>query len=202
MKILITLMIGLLSTTLSAKEIEGYIIDNGDSTEVVLFVKSLFGVISFEYNNLEFKFTKNGGEKETIFPKKGLSIAFKDDGTDYLFMSLPKYKMNNSLEFFFTHVSYYRDRILVVSAIKSRDNALVYDSTTRDVRGGGETNSIVNTFYSKEKGYLEYGLFNFRKKAKVYFSDCPELVSKIQDKEFIEFDLHEIAAFYAQCKAK
>lgn len=202
MKILITLLIGFLSTTLLAKEIEGYIIDQGDSTKVVLYVKALFGVISLENNNLEFEFTRNGGEKETVFPKEGLSIVFKEDGVDYLYMSLPKFKMNNSKDLFFTHVNYYTNRMLVVAAIKTGYNPPVYNSTTGGESGGGVTNSTVNTFYSKEKGYLEFGLFNFRKKAKVYFSDCPELVSKIQDKEFIEFDLQQIAAFYNQCKSK
>lgn len=201
MRNLIALCFILLSVNLYAKKVEGYIIDNGDTTQVTLHVKGFLGEVSIAKNDQFIKYSKNGGSKTKIFPKKGLRVVFEDNGYLYNFMSLKEYDSWGETSLSFTHVEYESEDIMVVNAVKTSYNAPTHNPQTGVMSGGGTTKSTFKTFYSVEKGYLHYGMFNFRKRAMAYFSDCPMLVKKIKDKELISYDLHKIAKLYSQCKS-
>lgn len=199
--LLLLLSLVFVNSSAFAKKIKGYIIEEGDTTEVILYVKGFLGEPSITKNYNQFKYSKNGGAKELLFPKEGTSVVFEHISKKYVFMSLPKIDDQEYAELYFTNVDYIGGNMLVVSAVRRRNHGEYYNTTTGMFTGGGTTTTTLKTLYSEEKGYLVYNLLNFRKKAKIYFSDCSSLVEKIDNRSLTSKELVEIVKIYDQCKS-
>ncbi len=199
MKILITLMVGLLTFSASAKKIKGYIVDNGDTTQVVLYVKFALGEPSIVRNYDFFKYSITEEEDNIkLYPREGVEVLFKHKGKECLFRSLEEYKPVGSPSIGFVSTEYRGKSVSVVSAVRINQSIGQHDPATGFWNPGGISKSTWSTLYSSSKGYLEFGILNFRKAAKAYFSDCPELVDKIAKKEVNSSTLDEIVDFYDQ----
>lgn len=199
MRILTLILVYLLSCSLFAKKIEGSIIENGDTSNVTLYVQCALGYPSLTRNSEYFEYSEKGEDIKVLYPKPGVEVHFNHKGDSYIFQSLNYFSDPGKSGVGFMCLERkgkYLSAIIAVNIIEEEDivdykGQLLPNDISKEIR---------TTFYSPEKGFMKFGAFNFRKQAKLYFSDCPTLVSKIDEKEFTRSSILEIVDFYNRFK--
>jgi hypothetical protein len=209
-KIFSTCLLALCCFTVSAEKIEGLIITKTeDSLQVTFEIPLQLFTREPDYERLQrkVKYYDVNGKKQTLKPKdaKEIHFTYKNErirmrarrntssflgGTfslnagDYIFLRLLE---DGPVQLF---LYYY-----------TQNSPGVVDPTTGIMTGG--------LMYDTDRCLLQKGdageltpiraLF-FKKDMSAFFSDCPELVKKIEEKEFKREHLREIVQFYnTQC---
>ncbi|HEX6226778.1 MAG TPA: hypothetical protein VFZ52_20305 [Chryseolinea sp.] len=192
----------LLSIQVNAKKIQGKIILNDDREMNVTMIVP-FGFLASDpaYIKLQngVKYLDASNKKITIRPDDAKEISFKWNGRDVRMLSV-----NDDLELGSLFSSH--DRVFlkleIDGAVKlftcfwTQSSPGMYNATTGGVTGG--------TTYSVEKYALKMrngpltrprGLA-FRKDMTEFFADCPELVERIQSRDFKKGDLELMVRVY------
>ncbi len=133
------------------------------------------------------------GKKKRLKPSQAQAFTFTYEGTEFTMVS---HQLSGGL---------FSRNVFMLLVMDGR--AKMYEYTVTTSRGGGPNmpaSTTTTTHYLIQKGsnpLYEPTLIGFRKRMSEYFSDCPELVSMIQGKEFRRRDLDEIILYYNnQCK--
>lgn len=199
-------------TTAYAKKIPGYYISNTHDTVRVLFnipIKFLAQVPNFAKLQDEVKYFDSKNEKHFLEPDMALEMVFEYNGQKFRMLS-----RNDNLGL---NGSFSSNNRIFLNLIKDGRLKLFeyYYSgsagTPMMSAGGGAPMMIggspggCNSILQKGDGPLfeiSVSLFNsFKKQASDYFSDCPALSNKIQNKEYRIDDIELIVDYYNRnCK--
>ncbi len=185
---------------LEARKMEGKIIYQTDTVDVVfnIPVKLFSGEPNFQRLQYKVKYYNKAGKQQALKPHEAIEIQFKF-GNENIRMLSRDYSMGMMNPFSF------QDRIFLKLDIDGELKLFNYYYTSQTpgtvnasgVMTGGLSYSDDHYLLQKGDGEIKSprGLA-FKKDMAEYFSDCPALVEKIQDKEFRKKDLEFIVQFY------
>jgi hypothetical protein len=150
---------------------------------------TLKGLVRFPYIQKDMPFS--GKEKlryKTERNKPSKKIAAKDIDkvllSEAIFISISRNKKNSKFGF---------AELVIDGAVKLVKRA-VFNSSGQRMETLTESLFVIDNDMAIAFNYAE--LKSFKKRAKAYFEDCPELVYKIENETFKRNDLVKIAAFY------
>ena len=187
--------------SLQAKKIDGTIILENDTLIVTLKIPYKFLAQEPNYEKLQYKikYFDTEGNKVILKPHEAKEIRFNDGFDDIRMLSRPN---NLDLGSLFSISSH----IFLKLEIDGNLKLFKYHYTQSS---GGMYNGATGTYtagysYNVEKYILQKGdeelkrtrSLVFRKDLMDYFSDCPELAKKIEEKEFRKRDLELIVQYY------
>jgi hypothetical protein len=206
-KIVLLITIGVIFTfKLEAKKIEGKIFFEHDTMDVIfnIPVDLITEEPNFESLQQRVKYYDSEGKKHILRPDDAKEYRFKSYHREIRMIS-----RKNTLEsgrLFSTGNNIFL-RLQVDGYLKlfnyyfTRTTAGTFNGPTGAMNSG--------TSYSSERYVLQKGDdvlkrtkgLNFKKDMQEYFSDCPKLAEKIENKEFRQYDLRSIVRFYnSQCR--
>ncbi len=218
-KICILIVMGLVLTIkLEAKKIEGKIVLENDTIDVVFNIPVNFFTQEPNYEKLQnkVKYFDATGKKTSLRPDDAKEIQFK-----FEFENIRMVSRYNSLGLgnMFTTNSNIFLRIIIDGNLKlfmyyytQRTPGMVSNAGSFGPSGGFTGTSSFMTggaAYSVERCILQKGNgelkrpkgLTFKNDMVEYFSDCPSLVKKIESKDFRKDDLNFIVEFYNKnCK--
>jgi len=201
-KLVLLVTIGLLSSiTLNAKKINGEIIFENDTVEVMFKIPFKFFTQEPNYEKLQVKvkYYNSDGTKVILRPDDAKEIRFNDGYEDIRMLS--RYNSLGIGSIFSTSSNIFLrleidGNVKLFSYYYTQSSGGMYNGATGTMTGGY---SYSVEKYILQKGELELkrtkGLM-FRKDMVEYFSDCPELAEKIKEKEFRKGDMISIVRFY------
>ena len=201
-KLLFLVTIGLISSiTLNAKKIDGKILFENDTVDVIFKIPFNFFTQELNYEKLQnkVKYYDSDGNKVILRPDQAKEIRFNDGFFEIRMLSRYNSLGLGSMFSMSTNIflKLETDGYLKLFRYYYTQNSVgMYNGTTGTMTGG-YSYSVEN--YILQKGNLELkrpkGLM-FRKDMIEYFSDCPELSKKIEGKEFRKNDLESIVRYY------
>ncbi|NOZ46096.1 MAG: hypothetical protein GXO79_04860 [Chlorobi bacterium] len=206
-KLFIVVVLGLIcSAKVEAKKIKGKILFQDDTIEVIFNIPIKFFSQEPNYERLQYKvkYYNQSGKKVVIRPDDAEEIRFKYQSKEIRMLSLYntlglgnifsissniflKLEIDGNLKLF----NYYY----------TQQAPGMYSASTGMVTGG-YSYSVEKYILQKGNGKLKRtkGL-TFKNDMISYFSDCPELVTKIENKEFRKKDIQSIVMYYnSNCK--
>ena len=206
-KTVFLITLGLIFTfKLEAKKIEGKIFFEHDTMDVIFNIPIDLITLepNFEKLQLKVKYFDQAGKKHILRPDDAKEYRFK-----YLYREIRMISRKNSLGIggiFLTDKN-----IFLQLEVDGYLKLFNYYFTRRI---GGTYNAATGTMYpgmsfDSERYILQKGDdvlkrtkgLNFKKDMQEYFSDCPKLAEKIENKEFRQYDLRSIVRFYnSQCR--
>ncbi|PXY03082.1 hypothetical protein DF185_03045 [Marinifilum breve] len=184
-KLLPLILLMLMAVSVKAVDVKGQIITGKDTMNVML--KIPVNMISQQpaYKNLQNKirYITEDGEKKKLKPDMADEIKFKFGNDTIRMVSVPD-PVGGSHDGYFDYFIFIK--IYVDGKIK------LYQHYSTPMYG----NNGKVWYLKKEDQPLKLVADFGRKKMKKYFSDCPELVKKIESKEFKGKDIIQIVQFY------
>lgn len=188
-----------------AKKIQGIIITTLDTMEVTLRVSTNFFTGSINYPAIQNKvrYIDKNGKKKRIRADEAKEVRFTYKGEDIRLLAreVPialagifsnnrvflRLKMDGPLRLF----TYY----------SKSNNPDLYNGSTGTWSGGGSSVREI-TLLQKGDGMVKNpNFFKFRKDMMEYLNDCPDLVGKLEKKDFKRRDVFEMVGYYnSKCK--
>lgn len=201
-KLIFITVIGLIFTLrLEAKKIEGQIFNKNDTVNVTMNIPIKFFTQEPNYEKLQYKikYFDSTGVKKVLRPEDAVEIRFT-----YEYEKIRMLSRQNTLGLgnIFSMSSNIFLRIEIDGDLKlfnyyyTQSSPEMYNAST-GITTGGYSYSVEKYILQKGDGELKRpkGLA-FKKDMIEYFSDCPELVDKIESKDFRKNDLESIVRFY------
>ena len=206
-RLLILITIGLFFTLkLEAKKVEGRIITNNDTVDVVFNIPVNFFTRKPNYEQLQYKirYIDLTGKKQTLRPDNANEIQFfyRDEHVRLLSkvnsIGLGRILSSDRSIFLKLEID---GRVKLFSYYYSERSPDMNDVSAGTVTGG-HTYTVERYVLQKEDGELKRPReLTFRKDMADYFSDCTQLAEKILNKEFNRNDLSAIVNYYnSKCK--
>jgi len=201
-KIVFWVVIGLVLTLkLEAKKIEGKIFFEHDTAEVILIIPIKFFTQEPNFEKLQYKvkYINSIGKKIVLRPDNAREVQFKFENENVRMLS----RYNSlGLGSIFSSSNNIFLRLEIDGELKlfnyyyTQSSPGMYNASTGTMTGG--------YYYSVERYVLQKGdgelkrpkSLTFRNDMAEYFSDCPGLVERIEDKDFRKGDLKSIVKFY------
>lgn len=201
-KIITSVIIGVFLTfTLQAKNIAGKIILGNDTLDVVfqIPVKLFSGQPNFEKLQYKVRYLDSNKKKITLRPHEAKEIQFMHGAEQVRMLS----RFNTlGLGNIFSSNTHIFLRLEIDGPLKlfsyyyTQQSPGMYNASTGVVTGG-YAYSVERYIMQKGSGELKRPKnLSFKKDMAEYFSDCPTLVDKIQDKDFKKYDMEAIVSFY------
>lgn len=204
------LLVALVATgSAEAKKIKGFIIFGRDTVEVTFKVSVGLFASEPSLERMQYKviYYDGNGKRNVLRPDMAKEIRFAYKGKEIRMLS------RSTLGIDFADVLMLDTDIFLKIEVDGPVKLFRFYSTRQS---GGNMNPTTGMMtgtmsYSVERFLLQKGsgmlkrpkTLTFRKDMKEYFGDCPELVSKIESKEFTKNELFSIVSFYnAQCKKR
>jgi hypothetical protein len=199
---ILTPLIAILVTSLavSAKKIEGtiFFLDNRE-LKVTFFVPVNFLTqeVTFQSIQNKIKYLDSSGERITLRPSQAKEIRFVYMGESIRMLSRP----NASFSVFSFDSSIFLkleiDGPLKLFRYYQKQQSAGFGNPSMGSYSPGYAYTIESNILQKGNGELMRPTgISFRKDMAIYFSDCPELVNKIQEKEFKRGDMEAIVNTY------
>jgi len=208
---LLIFVIGLAFTfKLEAKKVEGLIFFEKDTVKVTFEIPVSFFSEEVDYQKLQYKVKYYGtdGKKIVLKPEQAKEIQFKDGYQEIRMLSRENTLGGGNIFFGSSNIFL---KLEMDGSIKMFKYFYTQTSPGMTVGGGGMAGGTIMVgggSYNVEKFVLQKGnselkrprgLF-FRKDMIEYFSDCPELAKKIENKDYTSDDLDAIVRYYnSQC---
>lgn len=186
---------------------------NSQKIKTILFLKNADSIIGYSkginYSNIQFSKERKGKYKKIDIKEIEKVILYSKKGKKE-YHHLYVQKKRGVDEFFALLISEGPINHYLYSSYYSFINHISTDVTGNAMnssRSANITSHSVNINYLKKENEKQsflisdvyWSLFGekyFRKKASVFFKDCPTLIKKIKTKEFKKSDLVEIIEFY------
>jgi len=191
----------LLLTNLHARRVPGKIISQGKVVNVTIKIPSFtFFMSSSSYEQLQYKvkYFDEAGNKHILRPDYADEIQFEDGGQLVRMLSRP-----NTLNL--GNIFNMSKNIFLKLEVDGELKLFSYFYTSRSpgmytgagMMMGGYTYTVERFILQKGNGNLKRPrTLTFRKDMADYFSDCPDLVNKIENKYFKQNDLNSMVAYY------
>jgi hypothetical protein len=200
--LVVVFLIGLAGFTY-AEKVEGMIFyPDGDKEEVIFDLPVVAGKINYFKLQEKVKFSDSFGEVKVLRPEKvkELRFTFNDEKIRMISLNKSDYVPGSPISS--------SENIFLKLEVKGNLSLFYYEGTElRNTQIGSYYSFIDNYILKKEDGSLLSSNLStrttnqFRKIMMEYFSDCPELVTKIEKKEFERQHIREIVGFYnSYCK--
>lgn len=200
-KILFTTCLSLLfSFQMQAKKMEGRIITENDTTEVLFSIP--VDLLSREpnYQKLQnkVKYFDSKDKKKTIRPDDIIEYQFIYNDFDIRMVSV---KNDLNVGNIFSN----QKNIFLKLEYDGKAKLFRYYSTNTHTGGKDIVTGQPNQFTTKNETFvikkedtslLLVPFMRFKKKMSEFFSDCPKLIEKINKKEFQSIDILQIVLFY------
>ena len=182
----------------SAKQLPGKILTAQGATDVIFLVPR--GSVPFEpdYNSMQYKirYLDPQGRKRTLRPGQCLEISFVNNGEEVRMLSRantwepgPKFRFNRNL-FLKLEVDGYLK--LFRNYYKESDQLAGSTSTV----GQFEYTYYRHLVQSGDDELKILNVLNFRSDMTAYFTDCPELAERINNRDLRRRDAAEIVQYY------
>jgi len=177
-----------------AEDIKGKIIYRNDTVDVIFNIPTISITGKIKYTKLQnkVKYYDLAGKKVKLFPEDVVEIRFS-----YLNEDIRMLSVRDTHDF---SDNFSKSKNIFLKLIIDGELKL-FEYHFSD--SSGEMTYVTTSYILKRnKGELWWPeQWAFRKDMVNYFSDCPELTRKIQEKEFEISDFVEIVKFYyANCK--
>jgi hypothetical protein len=184
------------------------IFGKNDQEEVVFDLPVALNAINYFKLQEKVKYTDSFGIKKTLRPEQAKEIVFNFNGEEIKMISIPKSGDISLGRAFSSSTSFFLK-------LEIAGKMCLYYYEYREYKqtgfGGTTSGAPTSTGYfayvdkfllQKKDGPLKWPReLSFRKDLMEYFSDCPELATKIDKKEFKKDHLIEIVRFYnSYCK--
>lgn len=209
-KLSITLLMVLCYCFAAAEKIEGMIITNVNDTLKVTFdipIELLSREPNYERLQYKVKYVDENGKKQTLKPDDAREIIFTYNNETVRMLS-----RLNTLQFVGGTILLSSGDNIFLKLVEDGPVQLFLYYYTQNTPGTINPSSGAMTggfMYDTDRYILQKGVrgelkqikgMSFRKDMAEYFADCPELVKKIEEKEFKREDMEAIVRFYnAQC---
>lgn len=189
-------------SNVKAKKIEGLIILNNDETLEVTFIIP-FGFLSPEPSYLKLqtrvRYIDSSNQKKVLKPDDAKEISFMHNGYEIRMLSVQDDLQLSSLFSSQTKVFLKLEidgNLKLFNSYATQQSPGMYNASM-GMSTGGYSYSVERYVLQKGNGELfrPRGI-SFRKDMSAFFSDCPELVQKIQNKDFRKGDLELIVKEY------
>lgn len=201
-KIITSVIIGVFLTfTLQAKNIAGKIILGNDTLDVIfqIPVRLFSGQPNFEKLQYKVRYLDSNKKKITLRPHEAKEIQFMHGAEQVRMLSrfntlgLGNIFLSNTHIFLRLEID---GPLKLFSYYYTQQSPGMYNASTGVVTGG-YAYSVERYIMQKGSGELKRPKnLSFKKDMAEYFSDCPALVDKIQDKDFKKYDMEAIVSFY------
>ncbi|MBA3680633.1 MAG: hypothetical protein H0W73_05645 [Bacteroidetes bacterium] len=200
-KIFIILILALTVDKIFAKEITGYYINLTDDTVKINF-KITTEPLSTEinYSSLQCGVIMYNEKHKKVYlkPEEMKEVHFDYENEHYRFVTFSQDLRLCSC--------FYSDKYLLRQLIDGNLKLFTYTFHNQGaMQTGGRTamfSGEVNILQKQNGELFKIDYFNFKKTMSEYLSDCPELVTKIQEKIYGKDDLYKIIQEYNQsCKS-
>jgi hypothetical protein len=185
-----------------ARKIQGVIIMNGRQKEVTFDIKVplLADEPNFERIQYKVKYYDEAGKKRTLRPEDAEEIRFDYDGMEVRMISCANTLGAGSL---FANVSRIFLKLEMDGPLKLY--RFYYRQTSPGYYGGaggyspGTSYTVDNLIFQKGNGPLKLPRsIGWKKDMREYFSDCPALQDRIEDKALRRKDIEAIVMYYNQ----
>ena len=199
----------LLACGVEAKKIDGTIIFRNDTVSVTFNVpfKFLSQTPNYEKLQSKIKFYDSSGKKVKIRPDEAKEISFNHRDENIRMLSRP-----NTLAY--KNIFSTNNNIFLKLEIDGDLKLFKHHFTrtsSQPMPGAGGSTMMVSNSYAVERYILQKGTgqlkqpkeLSFRKDMMEYFSDCPALVEKIENRELRARDIKTIVNMYnSSCKKR
>ncbi|HTO16638.1 MAG TPA: hypothetical protein VLZ83_12765 [Edaphocola sp.] len=201
-RISLLVVIGLiLSFKLEAKKIEGRILFENDTIEVTFNIPIKFFTQEPNYEKLQYKvkYFDSTGNKIILRPDKAKEIQLKYKNENVRMLSRYNSLRLGNIFSMSTNIFLRLEtdgKLKLFNYYYTQSSPGMNNETTSTMTGGYSYN-VEKYILQKGDGELKRpkGL-TFKKDMIEYFSDCPALVEKIENKDFHKKDLEFIVTFY------
>jgi len=185
-----------------AKKIEGYIILNNNETVHVTFLIP-FGFLSSEpaYEKLQtrVRYLDRSSKKTILKPDDAKEISFSYGGQKIRMLSVRDDLQLSSIFSSQTKIFLKLEidgKVRLFTSFFTQNSPGMYNAST-GMSTGGYMYNVERYVLQKDNSQLERPRgISFRKDMSEFFSDCPELVQKIQKRDFRKGDLELIVKEY------
>ena len=201
-KLFSLIIIGLVcSLNAEAKKIEGKIILDHDTIDVIFNIPFKFFAQEPNYEKLQYKvkFYDSTGKRGVIRPDHAKEIRFKLYGKDIRMLS--RHQSSGMGNVFSTNYKLFLKleidgKLQLFNYYQTNSSPGMYNAGT-GMMSGGHSYTTERYVLQKENGELKRprGL-TFKKDMVNYFQDCPELAQKIENKEFRKADMESLVHYY------
>jgi hypothetical protein len=181
-------------------KVKGRIIFKQDTLNVTFNIspKWISGELSFERLQQKIKYIDVNGKKKVLLPDQAREIQFEFGAEKVRMISVPN---TLGLGNVFASSKNIFLRIIVDGRLKLFNYYFTQRSSgfysSPGMTTGGFTYSVEKFILQNEKGELKRpSEITFRKDMAKYFSDCPDLVEKIESKDFRKNDMEFIVKYY------
>lgn len=184
-----------------SKNIEGYYITTNNEKFNTVFdipVGLLSDEINFEAIQFVLKYYDKNGEKQKLDLKLIHEVGFEYYGEKFVLR-----KLKNALDLapnLIFDTSYILLRIIKEDIISeysfSRTGYMVNGSGFGGVGGGSFYKYGSGILVKKDGTMVDPSTGSFRKKMREFFSDCPDLVNKLNDKVYKRNQLDQVIEYY------
>jgi len=186
-----------LTAAKAKKELSGIIVYEKDTVAVTFLIPINVFTLSPKYLKLQegVKYLNAEGKRKKIYPEEAKEIQFEYLGENIRMIS-KKYTVQGV---FFSSTSVIFLKMEVDGYLK----LFLHQSTQTSSNFNGQGSTSLVTSYVVQKGNGEFKklpTIEFRYEMTTYFNDCPELVTKLEEKVFRKRDRVKIVEFYnANC---
>ena len=202
-KIYLLLVIGLLTSPIQllAKKVEGKIIFENDTLEVVFDIPTNIFTKQPDYEKLQYrvKYVDSEGKKMVLKSDKAKEIQFKIGEENVRMLS--RINTLGSGMLFSTNRNIFLkledDGILKLFKFFYTQRNTTMPNSPTGVMMGGSSYSQETYMLQKGEGELKKPKFlSFKKDMAAYLSDCPSMVEKIEIKDFRYNDIPSMVEYY------
>lgn len=176
------------------------IFGKNDQEEVVFDLPVALNAINYFKLQEKVKYTDSFGEKKTLRPEQAKELVFNFNGEEIRMISIPK-----SGDLSLGRLLSSSTSIFLKLEVTGNMRLFYYEYKQMNFGVASPAGSGSNGYFAYEDKYILQKNdgplkwpkeISFRKDMIEYFSDCPELVAKIERKEFKRDHLIEIVRFY------
>lgn len=205
MRTLLVIVVLAASVNVYAKKIPGLIISKGESREVMFDIKvKLFdGEPNFERIQFKVRYYDENGKKQILRPDDADEIIFDFEGMEVRMISCPNTIGGGGM---FSSSSRIFLKIEIDGPLKLY--RYYYTQTNAGFNGGAGGVYTPTTSYQVENLIFQKGIgplkqprsLGWKKDMLEYFSDCPELRERIENKDLRKREIEAIVNYYnANC---
>ena len=210
LRISVTLLLVICAVSVSAERIKGLIITKAQDTLNVTFeipLELLSKEPDYERLQRKVKYYDENGEKQTLKPEEAKEIHFT-----YRKEAICMRTRYNTLAFIGGNINLGAGDYIFLKLVEDGTVQLFLYYYTQNSPGVVNPSTGIMTggmLYDTDRYILQKGdagelkqlrALQFKKDMTAFFSDCPELVRKIEEKEYKREDLRAMVQFYnTQC---
>ncbi|SRR6056297_1287709 len=203
-KILVLLILGIIfSSNTEAKKIDGQILFDNDTVDVIFKIPVDFLTQEINYTGLQYKvkYIDSTGKKKKLLPDDAREIRFSFDYENIRMLSR---KNTVDIGNIFSGANHIFLKIKIDGKLKLFEYHYTQSEPAMRTGASGGVPVSVGMSYPVEKYVLQKNgeelkrpkELTFRKDMTTYFSDCSVLSQKIEEKEYKKRDLESIVRFY------